>query len=119
MVSLKGVTNSFGELQVLKGITHTFQKGKTTVIVGASGSGKSTLLRCLNQLVEIDQGEIIINQKDINEYNHSDLAKEVGMVFQQFNLFHNMTVIENVMYALIKVKKMSPSLRKSMWKSTG
>jgi len=105
MVEVNNVNKSFGDLHVLKDVTHTFQKGKTTVIIGASGSGKSTLLRCLNQLETIDSGEIYFENKSLNEYKHIDLVSKIGMVFQQFNLFSNMKVLENVTYALIKVKK--------------
>lgn len=107
MVEVNGINKSFGDLHVLKDITHTFQKGKTTVIIGASGSGKSTLLRCLNQLESIDSGEIYFKGKNINDYKHIDLVSKIGMVFQQFNLFSNMKILENVTYALIKVKKYS------------
>lgn len=107
MVEVKHVYKSFGDLEVLKDVSHIFKTGKTTVIIGASGSGKSTLLRCLNQLETINKGTILLDDTDINEYKHTDLVGKVGMVFQQFNLFSNMTVLENVTYALIKVKKIS------------
>ncbi len=107
MVEVKNVDKSFGDLLVLKKINYRFKKGKTTAIIGASGSGKSTLLRCINQLEEIDKGTIIVDGKSINDYKHIDLVSKVGMVFQQFNLFSNMTVLKNVMYALMKVKKIN------------
>ncbi len=107
MVEVKNVNKAFGDLQVLKKINYRFKKGKTTAIIGASGSGKSTLLRCINQLEEIDNGTIIVDGKNINEYKHPDLVSKVGMVFQQFNLFSNMTVLKNVTYALTKVKKLN------------
>lgn len=107
MVEVKNVYKSFGDLEVLKDVSHTFQKGKTTVIIGASGSGKSTLLRCINQLEELTSGTISVNGKDFTEYTHTELVNQVGMVFQQFNLFSNMTVLKNVTYALLKVKKIS------------
>jgi polar amino acid transport system ATP-binding protein len=106
MVEVKHIFKSFGDLKVLKDVSHVFKTGKTTVIIGASGSGKSTLLRCINQLENIDQGQILVDQEDFNSYKHTELVGKVGMVFQQFNLFSNMTVIDNVTYALIKVKKM-------------
>ena len=105
MVEVKNVNKSYGDLHVLKDINHTFQKGKTTVIIGASGSGKSTLLRCLNQLETIDSGEIYFQNRNLNDYKHIDLVSKIGMVFQQFNLFSNMKVLDNITYALIKVKK--------------
>lgn len=106
MVEIRNMNKSFGDLHVLKNVSHTFKKGKTTVIIGSSGSGKSTLLRCINNLENIDSGEITFDGKNIDNYKHGDLVSRVGMVFQQFNLFSNMTVINNVIYALRKVKKM-------------
>lgn len=107
MINVNSVSKSFDELEVLKNVTHTFNDSKTTVIIGASGSGKSTLLRCMNQLVQINSGNIYLDNEDINDIKHSTLTQKVGMVFQQFNLFSNMTALENVTYALLKVKKMS------------
>lgn len=107
MVEVKNISKFFGELQVLDNVSHTFKEGKTTVIIGASGSGKSTLLRCINQLEEISNGTIYVEGKDIESSSHTELVSKVGMVFQQFNLFSNMTILDNVTYALRKVKKMS------------
>lgn len=107
MIDVINVSKSFDDLLVLNDISHTFQSSKTTVIIGASGSGKSTLLRCINRLVEANAGTIKINGQNNEEMSHKNLSQDVGMVFQQFNLFQNMTVLENVMYALIKVKKMN------------
>ncbi|QMS85053.1 amino acid ABC transporter ATP-binding protein [Candidatus Xianfuyuplasma coldseepsis] len=107
MINIKNVNKYFGDLHVLKDVSHTFQTGKTTAIIGASGSGKSTLLRCINQLEIMDSGDIYVDDKSIYEYKHTDLVTKVGMVFQQFNLFSNMTVLENVAYALKRVKKLS------------
>lgn len=112
MIEMKKAEKSFGDLHVLKEVTHTFEQGKTVVIIGASGSGKSTLLRCINRLEEIDQGSIRIEGFEINALRQKDLALKVGMVFQQFHLFHHMTVLENVMYALLKVKKTPKDLAK-------
>jgi polar amino acid transport system ATP-binding protein len=106
MVEVKNISKSFGDLQVLKDVSYTFETGKTTVIIGSSGSGKSTLLRCINALETIDKGDIIVDGTSIKEYKHTNLVQHVGMVFQQFNLFSNMNVLNNVMYSLIKVKKM-------------
>ncbi len=107
MIEVKNVYKSFGDLEVLKNVSYTFKKGKTTAIIGASGSGKSTLLRCINQLEEINSGDILVENKSINDYDHKDLVAKVGMVFQQFNLFSNMNVLKNVTFALMKVKKMT------------
>lgn len=107
MIEVKNVYKSFGDLEVLKNVSYTFKKGKTTAIIGASGSGKSTLLRCINQLETIQSGEILVDEKNIVDYVHKDLVSKVGMVFQQFNLFSNMNVLKNVTFALMKVKKMN------------
>jgi polar amino acid transport system ATP-binding protein len=107
MINVNNIHKSYGQLSVLKGITHQFKEGKTTVIIGSSGSGKSTLLRCINKLETIDSGDVYLNNKNINEMNHKDIIKECAMVFQQFQLFSRMTVLENVTYALRKVKLMS------------
>jgi ABC-type polar amino acid transport system ATPase subunit len=99
----------FGDLEVLKGVNNKIHKGEVVCIIGASGSGKSTFLRCLNLLEEPTKGEIYIDglqltdhKKDINK-----LRQKVGMVFQQFNLFPHMTVIDNITLAPLKVKGMS------------
>lgn len=110
MVELKQLTKSFGTLMVLKDVSYTFHTGKTTVILGASGSGKSTLLRCINQLEEKDSGDILVNNTPIESFEKEALMSEVGMVFQQFNLFSNMTIINNVMYALKRVKHIDHSV---------
>jgi len=109
MVEVNNIYKSFGDLEVLKGVSYSFKEGKTTAIIGASGSGKSTLLRCINQLETINSGEIKVKGKNIDDYKHKNLVTHVGMVFQSFNLFSNMTVIDNVMYALLKVKKIKKS----------
>jgi len=114
MVEVKNIYKSFGDLEVLEDVSYKFKKGKTTVIIGSSGSGKSTLLRCINQLEDINNGEIIVDGKNILEYKHQDLVQKVGMVFQQFNLFSNMTVLDNVVYALRKVQKKDKETAKRM-----
>lgn len=109
MIEVYDLHKSFGKLEVLKGITTRIDRGEVVVIIGASGSGKSTFLRCLNLLEEPTSGEIIIDgiplveqRKDINR-----LRQKVGMVFQQFNLFPHMTVMENITLAPMKLKGMS------------
>jgi polar amino acid transport system ATP-binding protein len=97
----------FKKLQVLKGIDTTIEKGEVVVVIGPSGSGKSTFLRCLNRLEEPTSGEIIFEGSSITD-KHSDVNKlreKMGMVFQQFNLFPHMTVMENITLAPMKVKK--------------
>ena len=108
MIEVRNLYKNFGDLLVLENISHTFKKGKTTVIIGASGSGKSTLLRCINELEELNSGDIIISGKSIKEYRHKELVEKIGMGFQHFQLFSNMTVLKNVTYALEKVKKTPP-----------
>ncbi|AIO19062.1 Glutamine transport ATP-binding protein GlnQ [Candidatus Izimaplasma bacterium HR1] len=110
MVEVKNIYKSFGPLKVLKDVSYIFKEGKTTAIIGASGSGKSTLLRCINQLEIIDHGDILVQGKNIETFKHRDLVSKVGMVFQHFNLFSNMTILDNVMYALMKVKKIKKSV---------
>lgn len=114
MITVKELHKSFGDLHVLKGVSHTFKEGKTTVIIGASGSGKSTLLRCLNSLEKMDDGEISYDNINIDDIPSKEMANYAAMVFQQFQLFSNMTVLENVMYALLKVKKMDKIEAKSL-----
>ncbi len=105
MIKVKALYKNFGDLEVLKDINYTFKEGYTTVIIGSSGSGKSTLLRCINKLEEKSSGEITFDNKIISLENINEVRKEVGMVFQQFNLFSNMNIIDNIMYAPIVVKK--------------
>lgn len=99
----------FGKLKVLKGIDTHIQKGEVVVVIGPSGSGKSTFLRCLNLLEEPTAGEIIFEDQKINDKkaNIDLLRQNIGMVFQQFNLFPHMTVLENITLAPIKLKKAS------------
>ncbi len=117
MVKVENVCKSFGSLQVLKNINLEVDKGEVVCIIGPSGSGKSTLLRCLNHLERITSGRIFIgneiidereagkNQLKISQKKISELCTELGMVFQRFNLFPHMTVLENIMEAPVTVKK--------------
>lgn len=114
MFKVEKVNKSFGDLHVLNNVSYAFKEGKTTVIIGASGSGKSTLLRCLNGLESIDDGDIIFNGTSTKEIKQSALVLEVGMVFQSFNLFSNMTTLNNVSYALEKVQKMDSKKAKKL-----
>ncbi|MBN2605580.1 MAG: amino acid ABC transporter ATP-binding protein [Bacilli bacterium] len=107
MIKVKQLNKYFGDLHVLKNINFSFQEGKTTVILGSSGSGKSTLLRCINMLETPTDGSIYYRNEIIDPVKNIKLIRQkIGMVFQSFNLFSNMTVIENVTYALKVVKKM-------------
>lgn len=106
MIKVKQVNKYFENLHVLKDINYSFQEGKTTVILGSSGSGKSTLLRCINMLEKPTSGAIYYRDEMIDPVNNiKEIRQKIGMVFQSFNLFSNMTVLENVTYALRVVKK--------------
>ena len=117
MIKLLDIYKDFGKLSVLKGVNLEVKKGEVVCIIGASGSGKSTLLRCINHLERITSGKIIIDGEVVDERvnNHdkiiinakkiSALCSEVGMVFQRFNLFPHMTVLQNIMEAPVHVKK--------------
>ena len=109
MITVKGLRKSFGAAEVLRGIDLFVAESEVVVIIGPSGSGKSTLLRCINYLeeptagsVEID-GAVLRSDSSINE-----IRAEVGMVFQRFNLFPHMTVLENIMLAPVKVRRQPP-----------
>ena len=105
----EGVTKSFGSHQVLKGVSTQFCTGEVTVIIGASGSGKSTLLRALNRLEPHDGGRITIDGVEVTDHEATLQQQrcEVGMVFQQFNLFGHMTVLDNVTLAPRRIRKLS------------
>lgn len=107
IIRIENLHKSFDKLEVLKGIDLTINKGEVVALIGASGSGKSTLLRCLNRLETISEGKIVIDEivMDDSVKNISKIRQEVGMVFQQFNLFPHMTVLQNVMVAPIQVLK--------------
>ncbi|MGM0805349.1 MAG: amino acid ABC transporter ATP-binding protein [Bacillota bacterium] len=98
----------FGNNEVLKGISTSIKKGEVIAVIGPSGSGKSTFLRCLNLLETHDEGSILVEGKDINEME-LHLRKKIGMVFQHFNLFPHLTVLENVTFAPQQVIKISKS----------
>ena len=109
MIKIEGLVKSYGNLEVLKGIDYEIKEKEVIVIIGASGSGKSTLLRCINLLEEITDGAVYIDGVKVNDpkTDINELRKEVGMVFQQFNLFPHMTVLDNITIAPIKVRKMN------------
>jgi len=109
VINVKDLTKNFGDLTVLKGISTTIKKGEVVAVIGPSGSGKSTFLRCLNLLEKPTTGQIFVDGKDITEKgtNQLKVREKIGMVFQHFNLFPHMTVLENVTYAPIKVKKVA------------
>jgi polar amino acid transport system ATP-binding protein len=107
IVSLKNVHKSFGDLEVLKGVSLDVKKGEVICIIGPSGSGKSTLIRCINALNDIQAGSITVEGQEVHDPNLDklELRKKVGMVFQQYNLFPHRTALENIMMAPLKVLK--------------
>ena len=111
IVSIKDVHKSFGDLEVLKGISMDVMKGEVICIIGPSGSGKSTLIRCVNALNDIQSGSITVEGIEVHDkdLNKLELRKKVGMVFQQYNLFPHKTALENIMMAPIKVLKQEPA----------
>lgn len=111
MIKVSGLKKSFGDLEVLKGIDQHVRKGEKIVLIGPSGSGKSTFLRCLNLLETPTEGEILIEGESITapKTNVNKLREKMGMVFQHFNLFPHLSVIENITLAPIKVKKKNSS----------
>ena len=116
ILEIRHLSKAFGDHQVLRDIDFTVEKGDVTSIIGASGSGKSTLLRCINLLETPTGGEIFYHGKNVagRGVNAADYRSHVGMVFQSFNLFNNMTVLENCMVGQIKVlKKNKEDARKS------
>lgn len=105
MIEVKGLKKSFGDLEVLKGIEQNIDKGEVLCIVGPSGSGKSTMLRCINRLEEPTDGEIYIDGELITEQNLDRIRTKMGMVFQSFNLFPHMSVLDNLTCGPVNVKK--------------
>ena len=117
MITIRGLAKSFGKLEVLKDITLDVRAGKVVAILGPSGSGKSTLLRCINGLEELTKGSIEVNGITVSDSQSKkervkhvrDIRKNTGMVFKQFNLYPHKTALENVIEALLTVKKMEKS----------
>ena len=108
MIEIRGLNKYFGDLHVLKDIDLTVEEGEKVVIIGPSGSGKSTLIRCVDYLEEPTSGEVIIDGTPLTKKNHLEMARTYSsMVFQQFNLYPNMTVFGNLTLAPIKLQKKS------------
>lgn len=106
LIEVRNVRKGFGELQVLKDISFDVNEGEVVCLIGSSGSGKSTMLRCINLLEDIDSGTISVNGQQIDQITDiNGYRKNVGMVFQQFNLFSNMNVLNNCMIAQKRVLK--------------
>ncbi len=115
MIEFHNVHKSFGALEVLKGIDFKIEKGQVVTLIGPSGSGKSTILRCINLLERPTSGKVFIEGVDITEKKTDiqKIRKDIGMVFQHFNLFPHMTVMENMIYAPTHVNKVSKDEAKS------
>ncbi len=108
MIEIKGLNKYFGDLHVLKDVNLTVKRGEKVVIIGPSGSGKSTLIRCMDYLEEPTTGEVIIDGTPLTKKNHLEMARKYSsMVFQQFNLYPNMTVLKNLTLAPVKLQKKS------------
>lgn len=108
MIKISGLKKSFGGNEVLKGIDQHIKKGEKVAVIGPSGSGKSTFLRCINLLEKPTEGEILIEGESITngKANINRIREKMGMVFQQFNLFPHLTILDNITLAPQKVKKM-------------
>ncbi len=106
IIKMKNIQKYFGDFYALKNVNFEVKQGEIVVICGPSGSGKSTLIRCINRLEEIDSGQIILDGFDIyaKDTNLNELRAETGMVFQHFNLFPHLSILENISIAQIKVK---------------
>ncbi|MCM3729477.1 amino acid ABC transporter ATP-binding protein [Neobacillus cucumis] len=116
MISVKNLSKSFGKLEVLKDINAEVQEKEVICVIGPSGSGKSTFLRCLNRLEDISGGEVVINGHNITDpkININKVRQDVGMVFQQFNLFPHKTVLENITLGPIKILSISKAAAEKM-----
>lgn len=107
MLEVKNIVKSFGRNKVLNKISFKVNKGDIVSVIGPSGSGKSTLLRCINHLEEPNSGKIIFNGEEVTKRNITKVREKIGMVFQQFNLFPNMSVLENLCLAPVTLGKLS------------
>ena len=109
IIEMKNIQKHYGDFHALKDINFSVKEGEIVVICGPSGSGKSTLIRCINRLEEITSGALIVDGKDLNDKNTdiNRIRQQIGMVFQDFNLFPHKTILENITLAPIKVKRIS------------
>lgn len=123
IISVTNLYKSFGNNTVLKGVNMSIQRGEVISIIGASGSGKSTFLRCLNDLEQFDEGTILLNGTDIRTLDTKSLHTQVGMVFQNFNLFNNLSVLENCvqpqMVVLGRTKQESENIARELLAKVG
>ena len=101
IIDVKNLHKNYGHMEVIKGVDLTVRKGEVICIIGPSGAGKSTMLRCLNGLEQASSGQIVVNGHDLGDphVNIDQVREQVGMVFQHFNLFNNMSVIDNITLA--------------------
>lgn len=108
-IDVTGLRKSFGHLEVLKGMDVQIREGEVVCLIGPSGSGKSTFLRCLNHLEKVTAGKVVVDGYDLTDrrININKVRENIGMVFQHFNLFPNLNVIENIMLAPVELKKMT------------
>ncbi|MFQ3295100.1 MAG: polar amino acid transport system ATP-binding protein [Halobacteriales archaeon] len=111
LVRVDDVYKNYGDEEVLNGVSFEIERGDVEVLVGPSGSGKSTLLRCINQLTKPDEGDVYLDGEQVTapEYDVNELRRQVGMVFQDFNLFMHLTAAENITLGLKRVRGMSES----------
>jgi polar amino acid transport system ATP-binding protein len=110
IIQIENVHKYFGRVHALQGVSLNVEKGEVVVVIGPSGSGKSTMLRCINRLEEFDQGKIIVDGIPLDTAENINAVRtEVGMVFQQFNLFPHLSVLDNIMLAQKIVRKRDPA----------
>ncbi len=110
LLSVKNISVTLGNRKILDNVSLDMEAGGLKVLIGPSGAGKSTLLQCINHLIVPDEGEIYLEGKKINTQNNAELCRlrqNVGMIFQDFNLFDHLTALDNICLALIKVHKLS------------
>lgn len=107
ILELKNISKSYGKDTIFSNVNLQLNKGEIVSIIGKSGSGKSTLLKCLNRLEEIDDGEIIFKEENVCNLSLTELRKKIGIVFQDYNLFEHLTVLENLTIGLEKIKNYS------------
>ncbi|MFI3201716.1 MAG: amino acid ABC transporter ATP-binding protein [Eubacteriales bacterium] len=109
MIQVNHIEKKFGHIEVLQDISLKVKEGEVVVLLGPSGSGKSTLLRCLNRLEKVSKGEVIVNGHNITQKhtNINKIREDIGMVFQHFNLFNHLNVLQNMMLAPVDCKKLS------------
>ncbi|MDI3495857.1 MAG: polar amino acid transport system ATP-binding protein [Pseudothermotoga sp.] len=105
VLKVENLKKSYGKNEILKGVSLEVKKGETKVIIGPSGTGKSTLLGCINRLVEPDSGKVYLDDEEITPHNIHKMRQKIGYVFQDFNLFNHLTVLDNVRVGLVKVQK--------------